>query len=459
MAVVIPIVLVVIIACILVAIFTFQNPGTMELRYRLHIPILFDKEWRTGEVSTALVVLITFLFGVLTAFFLSIGTAIVAFPLYLKRRSLEKREQNILVLQRRAEDYNLVGDYEKAILDYQKIMKKMPDEVGFRLELAEIYRRKHDYKSALEHDTVVLSKEPENISALFGAAEDWTRLGNFTEAVKAYQKILHAGYSATAVTRLLELQEKAGLYEEAIETFNLIRGRSKVDQRLLASLYYRLGLYQRDHDEKEKARASFESSLEVMPDFVPSALALIDLYLEDDQQKNARKVWEKSLETTVSIVLVKKIETYYYQQSKPQQAIGLYQELLVKQDLPSLKLALARFYLKLEMREQAEETLLELQARNPDDPQTHYLLATAYHRSSKIEAALEEYQTAIRLVDSKLSHFECEVCKALYTTWQDYCRFCNNWGTLVDFMPSSSHTLAPVEPKQLTSDVEYSSLS
>jgi len=390
MAILIPTVLILLIACILVAIFTFQNPGTMELRYHLRIPLLFDKEWRTGEVSTALVILLTFLFGVLTAFLLSIGTAVIAIYPYLKRKTLEKREQSLLAVRERAEASNLMGDYDKAVADYQRILKRVPEEVEIHLRLAEVYRRKQDYKSALEHDNVVLSKDPGNIPALFGAAEDWTLLGNFTEAIKTYRKILEIQYSSRALLKLLELQEKAGLYEGAIETFNLIRGRSKEDQRWLASLYYRLGLQQKDRGEKEKARASFESALEVMPDFVPALLALLEIYLAEDQQKNARKILERSLENAVSTVVLKKIEDYYYQQGKPQQAIAIYQDLLLKRDLPPLKLALARFYLKLEMREQAEEKLLELQSKYPEIPQTHYLLATIYQRSSKTEAALEE---------------------------------------------------------------------
>jgi lipopolysaccharide biosynthesis regulator YciM len=112
------------------------------------------------------------------------------------------------------------------------------------------------------------------------------------------------------------------------------------------------------------------------------------------------------------------------------------------------------------MREQAEEKLLELQSKHPEIPQTHYLLATIYQRSSKTEAALEEYQTAVRLIDSKWIQFACEVCKALYDTWQDNCSFCNNWGTLIDFLPPSSPPLtpqlAPIELKQLSSGIVYS---
>jgi tetratricopeptide (TPR) repeat protein len=462
MAVIIPTVLIFLIACILVGIFTFQNPGTLELRYHLHIPFLLDKEWRTGEVSVAVVVLMSFFFGVLAAFLLSLGAALLALYPYLKRKRAESREQNILTLRARAKASSLMGEYDKAIADYQKILKRMPDEPEFHLELAEVYRQKQDYKSALEQDSFVLSKDPENISALLGAAEDWTLLGNFIEAIKTYRKVLEINYYAPAVIRkLLELQEKAGLYEEAIETFARIRSRSKADQRLLASLYYRLGLRQRDQGEKEKARSSLESSLEVMPNFVPAILALTDLYLSEDQQKNARKIWEKSLENTLSTVVLKKIEDYYYQQGKPQQAIALYQDLLTKQDLPQLKLALARLYLRLEMREQAEEKLLDLQAKNPEIPQIYYLLATLYQRSSKTEAALEAYQTAMKLTDSRLIHFECEVCKALYDTWRDYCHFCNNWGTLMDFLPPSqeSYPLTPVELKQLPAKTVYSSMT
>ena len=76
----------------------------------------------------------------------------------------------------------------KTLLD---ALEQTPDDLGMRLHIAELMSAQADFEHAASHYDVVLQKEPANLSALKGAAEAASQLGDETKAL-GYQQLLAA---------------------------------------------------------------------------------------------------------------------------------------------------------------------------------------------------------------------------------------------------------------------------
>ncbi len=72
------------------------------------------------------------------------------------------------------------------------------------------------------------------------------------------------------------------------------------------------------------------------------------------------------------------------------------------------------------------------------------ILADLYHRTDKIDKALEEYRFAAELVDIKIADFKCFKCGAMYEYWADQCTSCKSWGAIEDiFFTKGPKSLLP----------------
>jgi tetratricopeptide (TPR) repeat protein len=124
--------------------------------------------------------------------------------------------------------------------------------------------------------------------------------------------------------------------------------------------------------------------------------------------------------------------------------IERYNQLIEAHDANHLRLALGTLYLKLELYDEAEHALLAFQSHDQSIPQVHLLLADLYHRSDKIDKALEEYRFAAELVDIRIADFKCFHCGAMYEYWADQCTSCKRWGTIEDiFFTKGPKSLLP----------------
>ena len=70
-------------------------------------------------------------------------------------------------------------------------LEQTPDDLGMRLHIAELMSAQADFEQAASHYEVILQKEPANLSALKGAAEAASQLGDEKKA-SGYQQLLAA---------------------------------------------------------------------------------------------------------------------------------------------------------------------------------------------------------------------------------------------------------------------------
>lgn len=448
---VIPALLVFMVLCLLVAIFTIQNSQTVTLKYE--IPLLNYQIIPETEIAIVYIILISIAIGLaIMVFFVTLAG--IGWRYYaLKTQLRESKTRKWLWTKREdAIAYSLKGFHQDAIDSFEKIIDKDHPHNELYVGLAEAFERKGDPQNAIENYNSILSRDPQNMRALFGAAENWERLGNYTQAITMYKRILDIDpNSPFAFQKKQELLEKAGEYDEAIQAYQRsgVMLDSSETQEKLASLYYRLGVkYLKDGDLRSAER-TLKDARKVYDYYVPSMLILANLYMKTDRERDARKLWEQTADHTLSTVIFHRLEDYYYNQKgnpsdnlKP--VIERYKQLIETHDANHLRLALGKLYLKLEMYDEAEHILLEFQTHDQSIPQVHLLLADLYHRTDKIDKALEEYRFSSELVDIKIADYKCFKCGAMYEYWADQCTSCQRWGTIEDlFFTKGPKSLLP----------------
>ena len=470
MSFVVPVLVIFMILCFLVAIFAIQNTQPIKLRYKLpllsyQIPAHEPGKPDYVEVDVVYVILISILIGVAIMIFF-VAIAGIGWRYYVLKNKLRQNKERKWVWEQRekAIAWSLEGLHQDATKRFEKIIDKEHPHIELYVGLAEALERQGDPQKAIENYNSILVRHPDNMRALFGAAKNWEVLGNYAEALTLYTRVLQIEpRSPTAIQKVQELLEKSCRYAEALEAYKRSwpTSGSQEMQEILASLYYRLSVQQLKEGNVKGAEQTLKESrreLVAPHDFyVPSMLILANLYLNTERERDARRLWEQTAENTLSTVIFRRIEEYYYNQKgdpkdnlKP--VIAVYKRLIESEDANHLRLALGKLYLKLEQFDAAEPILLEFQSKDPSIPQAHLLLAELYYRTDKIDKALEEYRFSAELVDIKIADFKCFKCGAMYEYWADQCTSCKRWGTIEDLFftrKSQKSVLPELKPKPL----------
>ncbi|MBD3308229.1 tetratricopeptide repeat protein [candidate division KSB3 bacterium] len=466
MSFVVPVVIIFIILSFLVAIFAIQNTQTVKLRYKIPFTSYqFPAEIEPGqpnylEIDVVYVILISMLIGIaiMTIFVIIAG---IGWRYYmLSNRSRERKERRILWDHReRAIALSLMGFHHDATEQFEHIIDKENPHIELYIGLAQAYEREGDHQRAIENYNSILARYPENMRALFGAAQNWEALGNYTDAIKLYNRVLDVDRSSPrALQKVRELLEKSGQYAEAIEAYQRTKAAQASPQakEIVASLFYRLAVQQIKSGDLESAERTLKESRREYDYYVPTMLILANLYLNTGREREAERLWQATAEQTLSTVIFRRLEDYYYKQEgeleeKLEPIIDLYKSMIDAHDANHLRLALGKLYLKIEKYEDAERLFLEFQSKDTSIPQVHLLLADLYQRTGNVDKALDEYRISAELVDIKIADFKCYHCGAMYEYWADHCSSCGSWGTIEDifFTKGPQSVLPELKPKPL----------
>ena len=211
---------------------------------------------------------------------------------------------NPIVLQRLADGYALMGESEKALPLYLKLLERFPGLPGLREKLTDVYLRRQDRKKAAEQLEAIIRANPTNPQAYYFLGSIAFEEKNPKQAVEYFEKTLllspnfEAAYYdlAGAHINLNQPQEALAVLERAKlrfrQTFvgeffaamaynrlkdypNAINhlvtaeviARATDTNRLTHIFYYQLGsTYERNH-RYEEAEKYFVKCLEMAPDF------------------------------------------------------------------------------------------------------------------------------------------------------------------------------------------------
>ena len=165
-------------------------------------------------------------------------------------------------------------------------------------------------------------------------------------------------------------------------------------------------------------------------DFIPGYLGLGEVYLEEHKPKDAAELWEKAYKMTSSNLLLLRLEDLYLKQGEPGKAIEIYKQAVSwkPQDI-ALKFFLGKLFYRLEMIDEAFDTLSSVDWGDKELPDVHKLLGNIYLRRGSLGLAATEFKKALGFRKQIIIPYVCSNCELRTTEWSGRCPNCGKWNT------------------------------
>jgi len=157
------------------------------------------------------------------------------------------------------------GNYDEAILYYQKVINLNPGYFKAYYNLAQVYYSKGEYMNALNNFQNALEIDTQYIYAYYYLALCYGRLLDYDNAIINFKKAikLNPQYS-NAYHSLASAYVQKGEYQTAIENYKYVLQLNPRD----ANCYYSLGVVYNILDDHDKAIHSFTKAIEINPNEV-----------------------------------------------------------------------------------------------------------------------------------------------------------------------------------------------
>lgn len=194
----------------------------------------------------------------------------------LARLHLNRDETRLLLARM---DANMSrGNYDAALRDATRLVRKRPDAPEFRFIRAQVFLQLKRYSEAVADYTELLRREPNSAPALNNRA--WCRALARTELLEALkdvdQAIDLAGPNVAYIDTRGYLNYLLGRFDEALVDFNRVLNQQRAEEidheRVLGEIYFHRGLLYRQLGKHELAKKDFERAREndfVITEFPP----------------------------------------------------------------------------------------------------------------------------------------------------------------------------------------------
>ncbi len=406
---------------------------------------------RSFTVPVTVLVFAGFIVGVALMVFNSIYTD-------AKRAVREIRSRRERRLKAQAEkkyrdgvDALVRGDARKAVELLEKAREHNPGSREIALRLADAFMALGNPARAGEVLEDCLAHNPDDMEVLFRLASSGGMASDNIHREKYLREILRLDRSnVRALVALRDLKVSEEDWDEAVKLQKDLmaneravpEGARETEKNILAGLHYEAASRFLAEDRLDDAENEARQALRTDDGFVPAHLLLGELCLKRGDTAGAIKVLESAYEKTRHVIFLLRLEEIYLEESNPGTILSLYKRVVDEnpEDV-TLRLVLARLYLRLEMVDNALEELEAMEGL--DGFYTKILLAEAYLRRNQAEKAAELLLDVISLDRDLSPPFKCSTCGHTSRKWLSRCPDCREWGTFdVDASSSKGIPLA-----------------
>src|SRR5439155_4446335 len=103
-------------------------------------------------------------------------------------------------------------------------------------------------------------------------------------------------------------------------------------------------------------------------------------------------------------------------------------------NVPLPRLCLGKLFFRLDMLDEALETLKRLEGRTSHAPPRHYQNGRIHERRTNFKAASEQFRKVVQELELVKLEYRCQACQVRLTEWSDRCPKCELWNTIeIDF--------------------------
>jgi lipopolysaccharide biosynthesis regulator YciM len=364
-------------------------------------------------------------------------------------RDTKKFIDNWQYQKKQRQDMKVQGLYSKAlnaILAHNEdaarealegILAEEPDHVDALLRLGDIYASEEDYQKANTYYQKAKMIDPQNLETLFAVENILEKTGRRAEALKYIEDILDIDEdNLSAMYRKREIFEKQGSWDDLVYLQKAILKHEhtekdkKREHQTLIGYEYEYGRHSLENNQLEKAKKAFKTVLRIDKDFVPATLGIAEVMLREGESEEAVNLLEKAYENTSSKIVLARLEDLLISLGEPSRLISIYKSSISKNpNDQAAKFFLGKLFYRLEMLDDAFETLSGVDTGGVAYPDLHQLMGNIYMRRNQPEKAAGEFRKVIDLKKSIRLPYCCTQCGYNSEEWCGRCSECRQWNT------------------------------
>jgi len=390
------------------------------------------------------IVICAFALGMLVPISLGVSRYLKNFSEFLRKR----REEKLLtqVEERYYEGLQAVveGREADALRWFRAVLESDPGNFNALLKIGEVLCALGRCGEAIEYHRLAEEQRPDDSRPLHALAADYEAQGDLQKARATLQRLieLKPRSSLLAYRRLREISMKEGDWARALEAHNrverILRKSGHTDdfeRRVGLGIRYSLGTRYQKEGKSKVAINLYRRLIKSDPLFIPAYIRLGAVLRDQGEEREAAEVWNRGFELTGSPVFLTVLEEHYLDKEQPLAAIEALKHCIAvakKDTLP--RFFLGKLYFRLEMLDEAQETLTALVSRTSYAPTLHYLIARIHERRGNHRRAAEEYRHVIKELELVKLEYRCLRCQASLSEWIDRCPKCEEWNSVeIDF--------------------------
>ncbi|MCL4477170.1 MAG: tetratricopeptide repeat protein [Nitrospirae bacterium] len=349
----------------------------------------------------------------------------------------QKRDMHIQELYSRALNAILADNEDEARSALESILQEEPGHMDALLRLGDIAAGDEDYQKALSYYKRARDIQPQNIEVLFSLERMMGKTGRGSEANLYLDEILRLDPdNLTALYRKRSLLEKSERWDDIIAIQRTIikcehneKDRQR-EQKNLLGYKYEQGRYSIENAALEKAKKAFTTVLRLDKDFVPAYLGLAEAMLREGESEDAVALLQRGFEQTSSNIILARMEDLLINLGEPGRLITLYRNSTLKEPQnQALRFFMGKLFYRLEMLDDAYDTLATVDASSAPYPELHQLLGNIYLRRQQCEKAVEEFKKVIAIKKPFRLPYCCYNCGYSSDDWSGRCPNCKEWDT------------------------------
>jgi tetratricopeptide (TPR) repeat protein len=340
----------------------------------------------------------------------------------------QKKDMMVQELYSKALNAILADDEEEARAALESVLKEEPRHMDALLRLGDIAAGDEDHQKAMNYYRRAGEIQPHSLEVLFSLERIMGKTGRSTEALMYLDKILELDPdNLTALYR--KRDDLISLQRTIIKCEHNEKDRER-EQINLLGYKYEQGRYHLENGELERARKAFRTIVRMDMNFVPAYLGLAEAMLREEETEDAIAFLEKGFAQTSSPIVLARIEDLLINLGEPGRLIMLYKNSTLKDPQNQvLRFFMGKLFYRLEMLDDAFDTLIAVDGASAPYPELHQLLGNIYLRRQQCERAVEEFKKVIDIKKPFLLPYCCNSCGYSSVDWSGRCPNCREWNT------------------------------
>jgi tetratricopeptide (TPR) repeat protein len=389
------------------------------------------------EISKFILVLLSIAIGVFITFIFFAIRDTKKFIDNWQYQKKQKQEIKVQELYSKALNALLAKNEDAAKEALEDILKEEPDHIDAILRLGDIASMQEDYQKASSNYQRAREIEPRRLETLFALDGLMEKTGRWQEALRYLDEILDIDDSnLTAMYRKREVLEKQAKWDDVVSLQKSILKNEhsekdkKREQQNMIGYEYEYGRHSLENSQLEKAKKAFRNILKTEQSFVPALLGLAEVLLQENESEEAINILEKAYEGTDSKIVLARLEDLLISISEPGRLIRIYRGGISRHpNDPVTKFFLGKLFYRLEMIDDAFDTLSGIDTGGASYPELHLLMGNLFLRKRQVEKAVQEFKKAADIKTTFRLPYCCNHCGYRADDWSGRCPDCRNWST------------------------------